>query len=307
MTRHAIPSDHERTRTRRTGGVQPGEHVGAVDVDRAEVRTALLPTPAGDSVKVIERVGSGAPLVFLHSGVGSAGEWRQVFDLWPDGRRLVAVDAYGEGAGPGIAGRRTLDDFADQVLGVAEHVGERIHLVGFSWGGATALHVGVTAPGVLASLTVIEPEAYGLLTPADEPAYATIVALRDRWRDLVRADRWYEAYEAFIDFYNGPGSFTGWPAARRERFLDGQRRRGDLWDVLFEAPLTAETLGAVPLPVHVVEGSATSAVDHTICELVLRHVAHPEHTLIEGAGHMVPLTHAAALTRALVQRVTGLR
>jgi lipase len=304
MTRQAITSDHERTDTRRAGGVQPGEHGGAAKVDRAELRMAVLSTLAGNSVKVIERVGSGAPLVFLHSGVGSAGEWRQVFDLWPDGRGLVAVDAYGGGAGPNTAGRRTLDDFADQVLAVAEHVGERIHLVGFSWGGATALHIGVTAPGVLASLTVIEPEAYGLLTPADGPAYATVVALRDRWRDLVRADRWYEAYEAFIDFYNGPGSFAGWPAARRERFLDAQRRRGDLWDVLFEAPLTAETLGAVPLPVHVVEGSATSAVDHTICELVLRHVPHPEHTLIEDAGHMIPLTHAAALTRALVDRVT---
>jgi|1186.fasta_scaffold64752_1 lipase len=307
MTRQAIPSGYEGTRTRRAASAQPGEHGGAATLDRAELRTAVFPTPAGTSVKLIERVGSGAPLVFLHSGVGSAGEWRQVFDLWPDGHRLVAVDAYGDGAGPGTAGRRTLDDFADQVLGVAEHVGERIHLVGFSWGGATALHVGVTAPHVLASLTVIEPEAYGLLSPADGPAYKTIVALRDRWRDLVRADRWYEAYEAFIDFYNGPGSFAGWPAARRARFLDDQRTRGDLWDVLFKAPLTTETLAAVPLPVHVVEGSATSVVDHTICELVLRHVARPEHTLIEDAGHMIPLTHAAALTRALVERITEMR
>jgi lipase len=267
----------------------------------------MVLTPAGATVKIVERAGSGTPLVFLHSGVGSAGEWRQVFDLWPDGHRLVAVDAYGDRAGPGTPGGTTLDDFADQVLGVAEHVGEPMHLVGFSWGGATALHVGVTAPRVLASLTVIEPEAYGLLTPADEPAFATISALRDRWREHVRADRWYEAYEEFIDFYNGSGSFARWPAARRARFLDDQRKRGDLWDVLFEAPLTAETLGAVPLPVYVVEGSATSVVDHTICELVLRHVRRPEHILIEGAGHMIPLSHAAALTRALVDRVPGMR
>lgn len=274
-------------------------------VDHVERRTALVPTPAGATVKVIERPGSGAPLIFLHSGLGSAGEWRQVFDLWPDSRRLVAVDAYGDGPGPVTAGHRTLDDFADQVLGVAEHVAEPMHLVGFSWGGATALRIGVTAPGVLASLTVIEPEAYGLLTSADEPALMTIVALRDRWRDHVRAARWYEAYEEFIDFYNGSGSFAGWTAARRARFLERQRMRGDLWDVLFEAPLTTETLRAVPLPVHVVEGSATSVVDHTMCELVLRHVARPEHTPIEGAGHMIPLTHAAALTRTLVDRVSG--
>jgi pimeloyl-ACP methyl ester carboxylesterase len=276
-------------------------------VDRAEPRTRVVPTPAGATVKIVERVGNGAPMVFLHSGVGSAGEWRQVFTMWPDADRLVAVDAFGDGVGPGRPGRRTLDDFADQVLAVAEYVGEPVRLVGFSWGGATALHVGATAPRVLASLTVIEPEAYGLLTPADGPAYLTISALRDRCRDHMRADRWYEAYEEFVDYYNGSGSFAGWPAARRARFLDDQRKRGDLWDVLFEAPLTADSLAAVPLPVHLVEGSATSVVDHTICALVLRHLSRPEHTLIEGAGHMIPLTHAAALTRALIEGFTGWR
>ena len=274
-------------------------------VDRAEPHTKVVPTPAGATVRIIERLGNGAPVVFLHSGVGSAGEWRQVFNLWPDAHRLVAVDAFGDGDGPGRPGCRTVDDFADQILGVAEYVAEAVHLVGFSWGGVTALQVGVTAPGVLASLTVIEPEAYGLLTPADGPAYLTISALRDRCRDHVRADRWYEAYEEFVDFYNGQGSFAGWPATRRARFLDDQRKRGDMWDVLFEAPLTADKLASVSLPVHVVEGSATSVVDRTICALVLRHLRRPEHILIEGAGHMIPLTHAAALTGVLLDSVTG--
>jgi hypothetical protein len=40
-------------------------------------------------VKVIER-GTGLPVVFLHSGVGSAGEWKQVCSHWPAGCRLVA-------------------------------------------------------------------------------------------------------------------------------------------------------------------------------------------------------------------------
>jgi lipase len=269
---------------------------------RAEVRVSTLATPAGSLVKVIER-GSGVPVVFLHSGVGSAGEWRGVFELWPDGHRLVAVDAYGAGVGPGVAGRRHLDDYADQVLAVVDHVGEPIHLVGFSWGGATALHVGATASPVLASLTVIEPEAYSLLTTSDEPAFSAISELRKRWRGHVRAGRWYEAFEEFIDFYNGPGTFARWPASRRDPFLDVQRSRGDLWDVLFEAPLTAGTLGEIPLPVHVVEGSATSVVDHAICGVVRRDVRHAEHSLVEGAGHMLPLTHATQLTRALTDRI----
>ena len=75
----------------------------------------------------------------------------------------------------------------------------------------------------------------------------------------------------------------------------------------FEAPLTAETLGAVALPVCVIEGSATSDVDHTICELVRCHVARPEHIVLEGAAHMIPLTDAAALTQALVGQVIETR
>ncbi|MGZ6576394.1 MAG: alpha/beta fold hydrolase, partial [Solirubrobacteraceae bacterium] len=90
----------------------------------------ILPTPLGRRVKVVEH-GTETPVVFLHSGVGSAGEWKQVFSLWPEGYRLVAIDAYRDGTGPGGVGRQSLDDYADQVCAVAEHVGDPVCLVGF--------------------------------------------------------------------------------------------------------------------------------------------------------------------------------
>src|SRR5215470_17394281 len=119
----------------------------------------ILPTPLGRRVKVVEQ-GAGTPVAFLHSGVGSAGEWRQVFTLWPEGYRLVAIDAYGEGTSPGVPGHRTIDDYADQVYAAADHAGQPVNLVGFSWGGATAIRVAAVAPQLVASLAVIEPEAY---------------------------------------------------------------------------------------------------------------------------------------------------
>lgn len=265
---------------------------------------ALLQVPGGGTVKIFEQ-GDGAPVVFLHSGVGSAGEWRQVFSLWPEGQRLIAVDAWRGGTGPGVPGHRTLDDFAAQVHAVVEHVGEPVHLIGFSWGGATALHVAVTAPEALESLTVIEPEAYSLLTAEDGPAFAAICSLRDQCREYTRADRWYEAFETFVDFYNGQGAFAMWPADRRDAFLADQRGRGDLWDVLFDAPISAGTLATVAMPVHVIEGSATSVVDHAICESLLRNLRSVQHSVIEGAGHMMPLTHADELSRALVSHLAA--
>jgi lipase len=90
---------------------------------------AILRTPSGRTVKIIER-GNGTAAVFLHSGVGSAGEWREVFSRWPEGYRLIAVDAYRDSDGPGAPGQRTLDDYADQVHAVVNHVGEPVHLIG---------------------------------------------------------------------------------------------------------------------------------------------------------------------------------
>jgi len=56
----------------------------------------------------------------------------------------------------------------------------------------------------------------------------------------------------------------------------------------------------VTAPTHVIEGSQTLAVDHAICEIVRLHVSHARHSLIEGAGHMMPLTHPEPLTRGLL-------
>jgi pimeloyl-ACP methyl ester carboxylesterase len=264
----------------------------------------ILRTPAGGTVKVVER-GEGAPAVFLHSGIGSAGEWREVFARWPEGHRLLALDAYRGGSGPGMAGRRTLGDYADQVLAVVDHAGGPVHLVGFSWGGATALHVGLTRPDVLRSLSVVEPEAYSVLRDERPEAYAEIAALRDRWRAHVQAGRWDAAYAEFVDFYNGPGSFARWPDDRRAAFLAEQRAKGDLWDVLFEAPLTGAALTRISVSAHVVEGTETSSVDHAICDVVRERIPHARHSLIAGAGHMLPLTHAPELTRVLVAGLPG--
>lgn len=266
--------------------------------DDLRVSAQTLTTPLGHPVRIIER-GVGRPVVFLHSGVGSAGEWKQVWELWPQDWHLVAVDAYRGGSSPGSAGARSLDDYADQVYAVADHVGEPVRLVGFSWGGATALRVAAVASHLVTSLAVIEPEAYGLLRTQDTDAYAEICRLRDRWRAHLRAGQWHEAFEEFIDFYNGAGTFAHWSPERQEGFLAVQRARGDLWDVLFDG-VAVEDLAAIAAPTDVIQGSSSSAVDHAICDVVHRHVPHARHETIAGAGHMMPLTHPEPLTRALL-------
>ncbi len=273
-----------------------------VDQDRArqtEPTSRLLPTPRDRRVRIIEG-GQGPPVVFLHGGAGSAAEWKPVLEAWPGRHRCLAIDAYGADPGPTADTSPTIDDFADQVMAVAADVAEPLHLVGFSWGGATALRVTTIAPSTVASLTVIEPQAYSLL-PAEHPeAFATITAMRDRWRAHVAAGRWQEAFAGFLDYYNGHGWFASWPDGRRDAFLAEQQARGDLWHILFDSPLTPEALTTITAPTLVVEGGRTGEVEQALCDVVHRHVPTSDHVVIDGAGHMMPLTHPEALTAAIL-------
>lgn len=273
-----------------------------VDRDRdtdLEPTDRLLATPRCRRVRVLEQ-GQGPPVVFLHGGVGSAAEWKPVFAAWPGQHRRLAIDAYGADSGPGEDGPSTIDDFADQVMAGATYASEPLHLVGFSWGGATALRVATSNPSAVASLTVIEPQAHSLLPGEHPEAFATITAMRDRWREHVAAGRWHEAFAGFLDYYNGPGWFASWPSHRREAFLAEQQTRGDMWDVLFESPLTPQALATITAPTLVVEGEQTGEVERALCDVVRRHVPRSDHVLIEGAGHMMPVTHPDVLTAAIL-------
>lgn len=69
--------------------------------------------------------------------------------------------------------------------------------------------------------------------------------------------------------------------------------------MLLDTPVTADSLASVTVPVHVIEGSATSVVDRAICAAVLRSVRHARRSVIEGASHMMPLTRGQTRPRPL--------
>ena len=286
------------TRSSRPIATRPRSWAGCGRVSRDGVGTTLH-TPLGRRVKVIEE-GEGTPMVFLHSGVGSAGEWKQVFSLWPEGHRLIAIEAYRDGSGPGPVEGRSLDDYADQVYAVAAHVGGPVHLVGFSWGGATSLRVAVRRPSSSTRSPSSSPRHTGCCgprtpTPSPDLRPARSAGARCARRALARGLR---------------GVRRLLQRARLVRRLAGAAPRGvsrrpagagETSGTFSSTTCSRSTRSAgVTAPVHVVEGSQTSTVDHAICDVVRRHVPDARHTLIEGAGHMMPLTHPEPLARALL-------
>ena len=74
-----------------------------------------------------------------------------------------------------------------------------VHLVGFSWGGATALRVAAAAPELVDSLAVIEPEAYALLRDYDiRPVVVHPTKRADFSRHGYRAAHFDDAFARFL-------------------------------------------------------------------------------------------------------------
>jgi pimeloyl-ACP methyl ester carboxylesterase len=127
----------------------------------------------------LEIDGDGPPIVFLH-GLGATSSSFQPFLDSLGGFRCIRPDLPGAGRSPPTFAPIAMDALVEAVRDIIKTVaGAPAHLVGHSMGTLVALHVAVTAPDAVLSLT--------LFGPIGEPTEAARERLRDHAR-LVRQD-----------------------------------------------------------------------------------------------------------------------
>ena len=246
-------------------------------------------------------------MVFLHSGPGSAADWRAVFERFAGGYRLVAVNGFGQGqTSDWPPGEVHVDQYVELVVGLVRERGGSVHVVGHSYGGAVALRMVLTSPRLVRSLVLVEPQAYPLLQDGDPQMLAEVTQVAERFACAVDEGRLEDAWRGFIDHYNGAGSWRALPEATRQRML----RIGDVavrsWAALFTNPITVSDLTQIRVPTLVVQGAQTTAPERRLCEIVGDRVPEARQVVVEDAGHMVPLTHPTAIAEALKAHLRSL-
>ncbi|HEX5612889.1 MAG TPA: 3-oxoadipate enol-lactonase [Burkholderiales bacterium] len=118
----------------------------------------------------------GAPwLVLSHSLACSVRMWDEQIAEFRDRYRILAYDTRGHGQSEAPAGAYTLEQLADDLKALLEHVGAaRPHYCGLSMGGMIGQTFALKYPGVFASLTLAD-------TTSRYPADAAPV-----WQDRIR-------------------------------------------------------------------------------------------------------------------------
>ncbi len=107
----------------------------------------------------LRRKGSGAPLLYLHGGIGDT-DWLPVFDEWTT--RFSVVQPLHPGFGASTGGERLdgIEDLVFHYLDVIVHLGldrSPLTIVGASFGGWIAAELAARYPAVVSRLLLVAP------------------------------------------------------------------------------------------------------------------------------------------------------
>lgn len=248
---------------------------GVSTVSGAQPAQAVAAYADLDDIRVYyERQGSGEPLVMLHGGFGSSEIWAPYFSLLPQ-FTLIAPDSRGQGRTTLGDGPITYERMAADVIRLLDHLGiGQAHIVGFSDGGCTALHLLVDHSQRVKSATLIGTPYHTNNYPA--PVYAFLQSFIAKLADPGPQE---PALQARRDAY-------ATIAPRPQDWRELVHRLGQTW--LTQPQFTDRQLGLIARPVLVVK------VDHD--EYLPAAVFDATAALIPGARmlHVPQGTHAVA-------------
>ena len=197
--------------------------------------------------------------------------WRSISDQFMPAYNVVAPDLIGYGTAPAWAGSAALSlrDETQRAAAAIPCCERRVHLVGYSYGGAVALEFALANPVRIESLVLVEPVFFAALRYAgNDQDLERFRQLRRAFNQALDSGNVEEARRDFVDFWAGAAALRG--LADRTLIVRGDRS---------PPPMQALVDG-----LHGLMPGST-------------------HAVIRGANHLSPLTHAAQLAALLASHL----
>lgn len=239
------------------------------------------------------------PLFMIHGSATGSRSWAPL--------RKLLLEAGVEAESPDLIGYRgdplpddwSIDLEAQRLLTIlGGPTGPPRHIVAHSVGSLFALHLRRLAPHRVARMTLIEPVLASLLRDGGQPeALAELEGATRRFLDLGPAP---EAVRMFLDHWSGPGAWDRLPPAKQAALAAlAPRLRLELHATRHDPTPLAALLGD-PLPTLVLLGTGPHLTPPAVAAVLHAHL-HAEITIVQGAGHNLPMTHPAAAAAAILR------
>ena len=261
-------------------------HPGGLECGRAEVATDVW-------IEYL-RVGSGEPLLLLPPLQGTIGHWIAFASLVARQYQVVAISLPGSGRSTAKPECASVQWLASMLCSLLDGLGvdQRLHVMGWSFGGFVAQRLAIAYPQRVASLSLVCSSASLGQSPIEvikanfERLAADLTACIERVGDDRERDE-------LVALLNRAGQGSD-PLSILPYITEGQRFR------------SIETLPTISCPTLVVSGALDMVLPPWHSEVLRRAIPRARHEILQGAGHFIPLFQRRTLA-ALLNAHTGRR
>jgi pimeloyl-ACP methyl ester carboxylesterase len=248
------------------------------------------------------------PVIALHCSGAGAGQWRQLGEALGSVYTVFAPEHYGcEATGPWSGAHAfALADEATRTINFIDRSERKVHLVGHSYGGGVALHVALARSDRITSLALYEPSAFHLLKAMGDQAaaaFAEIVAITRRTGRGVIAGDYAGAAAAFVDFWSGPGTWASLKPSVQAALVRWIPKAPLDFRALINEPTLLTAYAGLRMPVLVMRGEQAPRPTRNIAEVLHSVLPHADLAVVDGAGHMGPLTHGTVVSELIAAHI----
>lgn len=244
--------------------------------------------------------GAGEPVLLLHCSCSSSSQWESLREALDQAFRVVATDQWGCGESEPWTGQGqfSLQQEAVQVISIIRDIGSAVHLVGHSYGGAVALRVAREQAERILSLTLVEPTAFHILrdgTARNQALFEEISSVAEVVRQALLSGDYWRGMAGFIDYWNGEGAWDAISENGRSKLAQTAQKVVLDFHALFEEPALLKEYAALSIPTLLLYGDRSPAPTRRIAEMLGTAMPRARKLQIQGAGHMMPLTHGDSI------------
>jgi pimeloyl-ACP methyl ester carboxylesterase len=251
--------------------------------------------------------GNGVPVVLVHGSLSDLRIWEAQRLAIAQRYRYVALTQRYFGTDRWSGSGRDFTQAAhaaDLAVFIRSLNGGPVHLVGWSYGGLTALLMAKEHPELVRTLTLHEPGVRSLILDTAEGRQAsaefsrTLVpaAAAARAGDALQAARLF--HEAMFSL--PPGGFESEPPALQHIVLDNARTMILALQAPPPPPLTCESLKAIRSPALVTMGENARAQYRMIAEKTAACLGNATLAIIPAANHDAPIRNPGVFNATLL-------
>ncbi|MGA0370929.1 MAG: alpha/beta hydrolase [Rhodobacteraceae bacterium] len=239
-------------------------------------------------------------VLLFHCTMGSVGAWRGLTQCLSEGYHFTAFDLPGHGKSGAFTGER---DFQDLSSAMGRTFLDRpMHLVGHSFGGSVALRLALEEPDKVRSLVLIEPVMMNLAF-ADDPEFKVAYDADHRaYFDAFMAGDHETAAREFSLLWGDGRDWMDIPEFARTQMIDKIPMIYAADSKVYRDEYGFSEVGrlsGISVPVLLMEGGVSHfSVAHMNAALE-RRLSNSTRKTIEGAGHMLPITHPQATAQSI--------